>query len=131
MKVEEFYTPWGNILKPNELVTEIQVPAIMPSTKQRYLKFRLRKAIDPAVSSVAAAITTEAGVVIDARIVLGGVAPMPYRALGAEEAIKGKVITELVAEMSAKAALSEAVPLSMNTYKITITETLIKRALLD
>src|SRR4030042_4476943 len=61
MKVEEFYTPWGNILKPNELVTEIQVPAIMPSTKQRYLKFRLRKAIDPAVSSVAGGVTTGAG----------------------------------------------------------------------
>lgn len=131
IKVEEFYTPQGNILKPNELITEIQVPTIKPSTKQRYLKFRVRKAIDHAISSVAAAITTEAGVVTNARIVLGGVAPMPYRAFETEEAIIGKGITESVVEMSAKVAVSEAVPLSMNTYKLPITETLIKRAILD
>lgn len=129
--LEEFYTPWGNILKPNELVTEIQVPTIKASTKQRYLKFRLRKAIDHAISSVAAVIITEAGVVTKARIVLGGVAPTPYRAFGAEGAIRGKVITDSVAEISAKVAVSEAVPLSMNTYKVPITETLVKRAILD
>ena len=129
--VEEFYTPLGNILKPNELITEIQIPTIKPGTKQRYLKFRLRKAIDPAISSVAATITAEAGIVIDARIVLGGVAPMPYRAFAAEEVIRGKVITENLAEISAKVAMNEAAPLSGNAYKVPITKTLIKRALLD
>jgi xanthine dehydrogenase YagS FAD-binding subunit len=129
--VGEFYTPLGNILNPNELITEIQVPTIKPGTKQRYLKFRLRKAIDPAISSVAAAITAEAGIVMDARIVLGGVAPMPYRAFAAEEVIRGKVITENLAEISAKAAMNEAAPLSGNAYKVPITKALIKRALLD
>ena len=129
--LEEFYTALGNILKPDELITEIQVPTVKPNTKQRYLKFRLRKAIDHAIASVAVAISTEAGVVINARIVLGGVAPTPYRAFGAEDAIRGKVITDSVAEISAKVAVSEAVPLSMNTYKVPITETLVKRAILD
>jgi xanthine dehydrogenase YagS FAD-binding subunit len=129
--VEQFYTPLGNILKPNELITEIRVPTIKPGTRQRYFKFRLRKAIDPALSSVAAAITAEAGVVVDARIVLGGVAPMPYRAFAAEGMIRGKVITENLAEISAKAAMSEAAPLSGNAYKVPITKALIKRALLD
>jgi len=128
--LEEFYTPLGNILKPNELITELQVPVPRSVTKQRYLKFRLRKAIDPAITSVAAAVTTEAGRVSSARIVLGAVAPMPYRSAEAEEVLKGQMLTERVAELAAKAALSKAVPMSMNAYKVTITEALVKRAIL-
>jgi xanthine dehydrogenase YagS FAD-binding subunit len=128
--LEEFYTPLGNILKPDELITEIQVPTPKLSNKQRYLKFRLRRAIDFAISSVASVITTEAGVVSQSRIVLGGVSPTPYRAISAEETLKGKVITVSIAETSAKAALSEAVPLSQNTYKVPITESLVRRAIL-
>ena len=127
----EFFTVLGNILKPNELITEIQVPTPGSVTKQRYLKFRLRKAIDPAISSVAAAITTESGIVTMARIVLGGVAPTPYRSLAAEDVLKGKIITRNIAEASAKAAVNQAVPLSMNAYKIPITETLVRRAIAE
>ena len=129
--LEEFFTPLGNSLKPNEIITEIQVPTPRPNTKQRYLKFRLRKAIDPAIASVAAAITTEAGVVTTARIVLGGVAPTPYQALVAEETLIGEVITETVSEAAARAALSRAKPLSQNAYKIPITETLVRRAIVE
>ncbi len=128
--LEEFYTPLGNILRPDEVITEIQVPTAKSGTKQRYLKFRLRKTIDFAISSVASVITTEAGVVSQARIVLGGVSPTPYRAISAEETLKGKVITESIAKTSAEAALSEAVPLSQNTYKVPITESLVRRAIL-
>jgi len=128
--LEEFYAPLGNILKPNELITELQVPTPKPGTKQRYLKFRLRKAIDPAITSVAAAITTEAGKVSNARIALGAVAPMPCRSTEAEEVLKGEMLTERAAELAAKAALSKAVPMSMNAYKVTITEALVRRAIL-
>jgi len=128
--LEEFYTPCGNILKPNEIVTEIQVSPPRLGTKQRYLKFRLRKAIDPALSSVATVVTAAEGKVIDAKIVLGAVAPTPYRSIEAEEVIKGRVLTESVAEIAAKVALSRAIPLSMNAYKIPITEALVKRAIL-
>jgi len=130
--LEKFYTPLGNILKPDELVTEIQVPNMRINVKQRYLKFRLRKALDHAISSVAVAVTTnEAGVVTNARIVLGGVAPTPYRAFAAEETIRGKQITKSLAERAAKAAVSEAVPLSMNAYKVPLTEALVKRAVVE
>ncbi len=127
----DFYVPLGNTLEPNEIITEIQIPTYKPGTKQRYFKFRIRGSIDFAISSVAAVITTEAGIVTQARIVLGGVAPTPYRALEAEETLKGKVITESLAETSAKAAVSEAVPLSQNAYKVRITEALVKRAILS
>jgi len=129
--LEEFYTPLGNILKPNELITELQVPTPRLGTKQRYLKFRIRRAIDPAISSVAAAIATGAGRVSNARIVLGAVAPSPYRSVEAEGILKGKVITGSLAEAAAKAAMSKAIPLTMNAYKITMTEALVRRAILE
>ena len=80
---------------------------------------------------LAAVITTEAGIVTQARIALGGVAPAPYRALRAEATLKGKTITESLAETSARAAVSEAVPLSQNAYKLPITETLVRRAIVE
>jgi len=128
--LEEFYVPLGNILELNEMITEVQIPTPRPSTKQRYLKFRLRQTIDFAISSVAAVITIEAGVVSQARIALGGVAPAPYRALRAEETLEGEAITESISETSARAAVSEAAPLSQNAYKVPITESLVKRAVL-
>lgn len=127
--LEEFYTVFGNILKPNEIITNILVPSVRPTAKQRYLKFRERKTIDFAISSAAVVITTENRVVTNARIVLGGIAPIPYRALGAEQVLKGKVITESLVEISAKAAVSGATPLKNNAHKVTITETLVKRAI--
>jgi len=70
----------------------------------------------------------EDGVVSQARIVLGGVALAPYRALGAEEQLRGKAIDESIAEAVAKEALSLAKPLSMNAYKVPLTEMLVRRA---
>ena len=131
MPLENLYTPLGNILETDEIITEIQVPAPTPGTRQRYLKFRVRKAIDFAISSVAASINAESGVITRARIVLGGVAPTPYRAIKAEEVLNGEVLTEGTAETSAKAAISDAIPLSLNAYKVPITEALIKRAIVD
>jgi len=129
--LDEFFTISGNVLKPYEIITEIQVPTPKHSIKQQYSKFRVRKVIDFAISSVAVAINTEDGVVTDSRIVLGGVATFPYRATRAEEFILGKAITASIAEKSAEALVSEAVPLSMNAYKVPITEALVKRAILD
>ncbi len=129
--LDEFYTSLGNTLEPDELISEILVPTPRYGTKQRFLKFRLRKTIDFAISSVAVAITTKAGRISNTRIVLGGVAPTPYRALRAEDTLKGEVITDSVAEASAKAAVSEARPLSMNSYKVPVTEALVKRAIVE
>lgn len=127
--LEHFYTPMGNVLQPDEMITGIEVPAPSSNTRERFLKFRLRKAIDFAIASVAAAVTTESGVVTDARIVLGGVAPGPYRAVSAEEIITGQALSGSLAETAARAALSGASPLSKNAHKVPIAEALVKRAL--
>lgn len=130
IKLSEFYTVLATALKPDEIVTEVQVPALKPGTKGTFIKFRTRKAFDFAIASVAAVITTEAGSVSDARIVLGGVAPFPYRATKAEDALRGKAISDSTAEAAANAAVAEATPLSMNGYKIQVTRALVKRAIL-
>jgi xanthine dehydrogenase YagS FAD-binding subunit len=131
ISLDAFYQGMGNILRPDEMITEVEIPAIKPVTRQRFIKFRQRKTIDFAVSSVAAAITTEAEIVTEARIFLGGVALKPYRAVKVEKAIKGKTITESIARESAGVWKDEASALSMNGFKVPITETLVRKAILE
>lgn len=128
--ITDFFSPLGNGLKQDEIVREIEVPSLFGSTNQKYLKFTLRKPVDFAIVSVAAVVTIENGVCADARIALGAVAPGPVRVRDAEETLKGKPINEATVTEVAEVALAGAKPLSMNGYKIEITKTLIKRALL-
>ena len=123
--IKDFFIVLGNTLKDNEIVKEIQVPAPKAGTKQIFIKFADRKAIDFAVASVAVAISPT-----DARIVLGGVAPIPYRATTAEDLVKGKTIDAATAEAAGSEAVKRAIPQSQNQYKVQITRTLVKRALL-
>jgi xanthine dehydrogenase YagS FAD-binding subunit len=130
--IGEFYidTAPGNVLKSDEIVTEIAIPTPAASNKQKFLKHAQRKSIDFPIVNVAVYITPATGAVTDARIALGAVAPKPIRATDAEAAVKGKTITADVAEAAATAAVAKAVALTMNKYKIQITKALIKRALL-
>jgi len=128
--IGELFKELENDLDADEIITEVQVPEPASGTKQSFQRFAYRKAFDFAISSVAAAITSEAGNVTDASIVLGGVAPTPYRAADAEDALMGKAITESSAEEAGAAAVKDAEALSENAYKIQITKTLVKRAVL-
>jgi xanthine dehydrogenase YagS FAD-binding subunit len=84
----DFYDTLGPVLEPDELVTEIRIPVPAPNAVQRFSKFRLRESIDFAVVSVAAVLDVVEGVCRDARIVLGAVAPVPYRAKAAEDIVR-------------------------------------------
>lgn len=125
-----FFQVLGNVLDSDEMITAIRIPAPKPGTRQVFIKFALRPTLDFAMVSAAAAVTVESGKVSDARIVLGAVAPVPYRANGAESVLKGNAVSEAIAESAADAALQEAVPLSCNRYKIQIARALVKRAIL-
>jgi NADPH-dependent glutamate synthase beta subunit-like oxidoreductase/CO/xanthine dehydrogenase FAD-binding subunit len=121
----------STVLDQDELVSEIQIPKPVDGTRQNYLKFTLRKPVDFAIVSVASVITVEAGVCVDARIALGAVAPAPLRAKKAEEVIIGRPIDEHRAAEAAEQAMADAMPLSMNVYKVEIAKTLLKRAILS
>ena len=129
--VRDFFTTLGNVLKLGEMVTEIQVPRPLEKTKQTFLKSTLRKPIDFAVVSVASVLYVEDGICAEANIVIGAVAPVPIKAVTAERIIKGRAITPEAAAKAAEAAVANAKPLSMNAYKVEITKTLVRRAILS
>src|SRR5882762_465536 len=119
-----------NVLKNDELITQIQVPASSFAANSTYLKFKERESLDFALSSVAAAVELGGDKTVrQARIVLGGVAPIPWRASKAEAFLAGKSLNAEVLAAAAKEALSGAKPLDKNAYKIPLTETLVRRAL--
>jgi xanthine dehydrogenase YagS FAD-binding subunit len=119
-----------NVLKNDELITEIRVPASKFAAHSTYLKFKERDSLDFAMSSVAAAIGMGANKTItEARLVLGGVAPIPWRVPKAEASLIGKTLNGDVLMAAAKIALEGAKPLAKNAYKIPLTQTLVRRAL--
>jgi len=86
--------------------------------------------MDFAMSAVAAAVTLGADkTVSEARIVLGGVAPVPWRVPKAEAALVGKIMSNDLLTNVAKVALEGAEPLNQNAYKVPLTQTLVRRAL--
>jgi xanthine dehydrogenase YagS FAD-binding subunit len=117
------------ILKTDEYLTEIHVPTQNERTRQVFLKERIRHSADFALSSVAAVARISGGICEDIRIVLGGVAPLPYVASMAEEDIRGKKVDEDLISQAAEVSVKGAKPLLMNGYKVGLTKTLVKRAL--
>ena len=128
--VNDFFTPMGNVLKEDEMVSEVRIPMPPANSRQNFIKFTERRPVDFAVVSVASVITVREMVCVDARIALGGVAPTPIRAAEAERILIGRPLNEKNAEEAADIAVSGAKPLSKNAYKIEITRTLIKRSIL-
>lgn len=134
MKVQEFFTlpssnPFReNVLQPNEIVVEIQVPQPKQGTKSFYLKAREKGAPDFALASVAAVFEMTGQTCQTASIVLGGVAPAPWRSTEAETVLTGKMINESVSSMAGAEAVKDAQPLNDNAYKVDLTQNLISRA---
>ena len=118
-----------NILKPNEIVTAILVPHPPAGARSAYLKFREKQSMDWAMAACAVTLNVSGGKVTDSRIVLGGVAPIPWRVPKAEALLKGKAITPETLHAVAEAALQGAVPLAQNGYKVPLTKTLVRRAI--
>ncbi|HXG92833.1 MAG TPA: FAD binding domain-containing protein [Blastocatellia bacterium] len=132
---EKFFTiPQSNDareydLKPNEIVTEIIVPAT--SARSATYEVRQKEALDWPLAAASVALTMNGNKVTAARVVLGHVAPVPWRSTEAEEALVGKTITEETAKAAGDAAVSKAKALSRNGYKIQLARVAVKRAVLE
>ncbi|MBN1367416.1 MAG: FAD binding domain-containing protein [Dehalococcoidales bacterium] len=125
-----FFGSLRESLKEGEIVTEIQVPRPAENTRQTFTKFRLRKAVDFPIVSVACTLKADGNnKCIDARIVLGGVAPVPLQAIKAEQSLKGKTIDAAAAEIAANAAVVDAIPLEKNKYKVEVAKKVVKTAI--
>lgn len=128
---DDFFTTKVKIqdfLAEDEIVTAIEVP--FADGVCSYDKFRERESIDFAVVGLATNYKVKDGVIENADIVLGAVAPVPYRAGDAEKYLIGKAASEEVAEKAAEIALAGADPLEQTEYKVDIAKTLIKRSIL-
>jgi xanthine dehydrogenase YagS FAD-binding subunit len=119
-----------NVLKNDDIITEIRVPASPLAAKSTYLKFKERESLDFALASAAVAVRLAGNrTVQEARIVLGGVAPIPWRVPAAEKFLVGKTLNPKILEEAGKLALAEARPLEKNAYKVPLAQTLVRRAL--
>jgi xanthine dehydrogenase YagS FAD-binding subunit len=120
-----------NVLKDGEIVTQIQVPASPLAARSTYLKFKERDSLDFAISAVATGVELAGDKTVRrARIVLGGVGTIPWHVPAAEEFLAGKPLNEATVSQAAQIALQGAKPMEQNQYKIPLTQTLVRRALL-
>lgn len=119
-----------NILKADEIMVEVFIPTPAAGTKQTWTKLKNRQVYDFAVVSVAAAFTVDGDVWRDGRIVLGGVAPVPYRATVIENQIKGKNIRNFIRQAAASIR-TVARPMSMNAYKVDVAQNMVERTILQ
>lgn len=118
-KASEFFSVMHSVdlLEPGELVTEITIPKL-PGYRTGYLKMRLREAIDFAVTALAYAYKEENGVIVDAKLAAGGIAPVPVRLTAAENVLIGQKKSLDLAEKAFAAAMKDASPMKENAYKL-------------
>lgn len=125
--IERFFTPNfpGNVLRPDEIVTEVQLPALPRGAKAKYSKFSIRKSLDHPLVSVACLACGK-----EVKVVIGGVFIVPYVAGKVADLLSGKEISEDLAEQAGEIAAQNATPMSMNAWKVQVMRTLVKRTIL-
>jgi xanthine dehydrogenase YagS FAD-binding subunit len=116
-------------LKPGEIVTEIMLP-LASGVKSSTYEVRQKEALDWPLAAASVAVKLAGGKVTSARVVLGHVAPTPWRSSAAEEALHGKAINEESAKAAGDAAVNGAKSLGRNGYKIQLARVAVKRAIL-
>jgi xanthine dehydrogenase YagS FAD-binding subunit len=120
------------VIRPGELVTAVELPPSPFAEHAHYLKVRDRASYAFALVSVAAAVDLDGGTVRDVRLVLGGVAHKPWRALEAEQVVRGQAVaaldTDKLGEAGA-AAVRGAQPYPGNAFKVELAERAVVRAL--
>jgi aerobic carbon-monoxide dehydrogenase medium subunit len=136
LPLEDFFAgPGRNNLRPGEILIEVQVPNPPTPTGFHYTKHSIRKAMDLAVVGVAVALSLSPGKdrCSEAKIVLGAVSPIPMRALGAENFLRGEKLGEKVIAQAALLSSEEAQPITdiraSSEYRREMTRVLTYRAL--
>jgi xanthine dehydrogenase YagS FAD-binding subunit len=118
-----------NVLAPNELLTHVILPS-PGNVKSAHYEVRYKASHDWPIAFATVLLTMSGDTVQSARVVMGAVAPIPWRSQAAEQALAGKTVSEASAAAAAEAAVQGAIPLSENAYKIAVAKTAVKRAIL-
>jgi xanthine dehydrogenase YagS FAD-binding subunit len=130
---EFFQMPSANlygetVLQPTELLTHVILPA--PGQRSATYEVRFKQAHDWPIAAATVNVVLDGSTVKSARVVMGAVAPIPWRVPAAERALLGKPLGESSAIEAADAAVVGARPMSGNAYKIQVAKTAVKRAVL-
>jgi xanthine dehydrogenase YagS FAD-binding subunit len=118
-------------LDADEVITAIEIPAGPWTRRSHYVKVRDRASYQFALTSAAVALQLEGNTVREARIALGGVATVPWRAREAEAVLKGKVLDPASAERAADVAFADAKPRGHNAFKVQTGKQTLVRALME
>ena len=117
------------VLGPHEILTHVILPPPGAARNATY-EVRFKQSHDWPLAMASVALAMQGQNVRAARVVMGAVAPVPWRSAPAEAALAGKRVTEGLAMEAADAALAAARPMTQNAYKIQIARTAVKRAIL-
>jgi len=137
VSINEFYVPYGddpsrlNVLKPGELITYVQLPAMPWAKRSTYVKVRDRASYEFALASAAVVLELDGQTIKQARIAMGGVATKPWRATAAETKLAGLQIGQDSFKAAADEALQGAVPRKYNAFKIELAKRTMIKALTD
>ncbi len=133
--LNRFYTLPGTtphietVLHHGELITGIELPASTYASTSHYLKVRDRRSYEFALVSAAVSLDVANGTIRNARLALGGVAPVPWRSTDGEAALVGKPATLDTFRGAAAIAMHGAVGRAYNSFKITLAQRTAVRAL--
>lgn len=116
-------------LEPGEILTAVRVPGTWAGKHFHFEKVADRNVWDFALASIAAAFDVDDDIIMDSRLVCGGVAATPYRLRAVEAAAKGRPLNEATGEAIAPLATKGARPLNHNHFKMPLMENLVRRAL--
>ncbi|HXY41659.1 MAG TPA: xanthine dehydrogenase family protein subunit M [Vicinamibacteria bacterium] len=117
------------VLQPGELVTRVVLPRPAPGLRSTYRKVRARASFDFALAGAAVALQLEGGHVRRARVVLSGVAPVPWPAPAVEQALTGQRLDHDTIARAAEAATEKMEPLEKNAYKLPLLRGLLRERL--
>ena len=120
-----------NVLGNEDVILSVQVPALKANTRSTYTKILDREAWTHAIVSAAVVLEVDQQVVRRASVVLGGVAPIPWRLPEVEKMLTGQRLTEELAAKAGEQAVVGARALSKNAYKIPLTKNMVKRTLME
>jgi xanthine dehydrogenase YagS FAD-binding subunit len=118
-----------NVLKEDEALASVTLPRSSAGMRSTYHKIMDREAWTHAVVSAAVVLQVDKNVVNSASVVLGGVAPIPWRVPAAEALLVGKTITPELAARVGEAAVAGARPLAKNGYKVPMTQAMVRRTI--
>ena len=116
-------------LKPDELITHIEIPPLAFAARSHYLKVRDRASYEFALTSAAVALDIQNGTIKNARVALGGVGTKPWRSIEAEKTLIGAPANKQTYRAAAEATLAAARPNNDNAFKVELAKRTLVRAL--